>query len=114
MVGPFYEVKMLEIVTKITASDADRPFIPTMLLFKRKQARTGEEEGIYKSRSVLLHLGNRLDPVLSSPYLFCLARRSFSHADFYGSQRDLTHDSTGLLSAFANVKTTVLPDFIPS
>ena len=26
MVGPFYEVKMLEIVTKITASDADRPF----------------------------------------------------------------------------------------
>jgi len=69
MVGPFYEVKMLEIVTKITASDADRPFIPTMLLFKRKQARTGEEEGIYKSRSVLLHLGNRLNPVLSIPVL---------------------------------------------
>lgn len=44
MVSPFYEVKMLKIVAKITTSDADRPVIPTMLLFKRKQARSGEEE----------------------------------------------------------------------
>ena len=46
---------MLEIVNKITASNANRLIIPIMLLFKRKQTRTGEEEGIYKSRSVLIH-----------------------------------------------------------
>ena len=103
MVGPFYEVKMLEIVTKITASDADRPFIPTMLLFKRKQARSSEEEGINKCRSVPLPVDNRPDSALSM--LVLTPRTSiFSHADSYDSQRGLTHRCTGLLLAFANAR----------
>ena len=78
---------MLEIVAKITTSDADRPVIPTMLLFKRKQARSSEEEGIYKCRSVLLPVDNRPDSALSM--LVLTPRTSiFPHADSYDSQRD--------------------------
>ena len=42
---------MMEIVNKITASNANRLIIPIMLLFKRKQTRTGEEDGIYTTLS---------------------------------------------------------------
>ena len=65
MDGLYYEAKMLDIVTEIPASDAHRPVIPTMLLFKYKDPKPGEDEGICKCRCVLL--GHRLDPALSIP-----------------------------------------------
>ena len=65
MDGLYYEAQMLEVVTEIPASDAHRPVIPTMLLFKYKPPKPGEEEGVCKCRCVLL--GHRLDPALSVP-----------------------------------------------
>ena len=65
MDGLFYEAQMLEVVTEIPASDAHRPVIPTMLLFKYKPPKPGEDEGVCKCRCVLL--GHRLDPALSVP-----------------------------------------------